>query len=195
MIKLNDIFFTFQGEGFHAGRRSLFIRMPYCNLRCTWCDTEFNTSLDYTPQLIDDFLLTEPKTKFAVITGGEPMMNRHVPEIIELLKKHDFEIACETNGTFPIYEGIHFPTVSPKQGADWFIHPQAFTVAREFKYVVDGAFSFDLLKKHNVKDGRRYSLSPEFNDRKNQIPRIENYIKENPEWRLNLQLHKYESIK
>lgn len=168
--------------------------MPFCNLDCSWCDTSYNSFYDITEETFILYANSE-KARFAVITGGEPMMNKQVPEIIRLLKLHGFEIACESNGTFPIFDGIDFPTISPKQGANWEIHPHAFTNGKEFKYVVDQHFDFNILKKHNVNDGRRYSLSPEFNDRKNQLIRIENYIKGNPAWQLNLQTHKYENIK
>ena len=123
------------------------------------------------------------------------MMNKHVPAIIKILKTLGYEIACETNGTFPVFDGIDFPTVSPKYGANWDIHPNAFTNAKEFKYVVDDQFRFATLDKHNVNDGRRYSLSPEFGDLPKQLERIMNYIKENPKWLLNLQSHKFVSIK
>lgn len=194
MLKLNDVFWTFQGEGFYAGKRALFIRMPFCNLSCSWCDTEYNSFKNWTEEDFIDYVKTE-KAKFAVITGGEPMMNKTVPRIIEILKSMDFTIACESNGTFPIFEGIDFPTISPKYGAKWEVHPHAFANAKEFKYVVDAQFNFETLERHDVNDGRRYSLSPEFNDQVVQLERITNYIKENPKWQLNLQSHKYVNIK
>jgi len=187
---INDLFWTVQGEGFHAGRRALFVRMPYCNLACSWCDTSFNS---YQKIEVDEFqkIATSESAKFAVITGGEPMMNRHTPIIVAHLKNLGFEIACETNGTFPIVPGIDYPTCSPKRDADYFIHPDALPVVKEFKYVVDEGFDFSILEKHAVDDGRRYSLSPEFGNMQASVEKIIEYIKGNPQWRLNLQTHKW----
>lgn len=194
MLKLVDVFHTFQGEGFHAGRRALFVRLPFCNLKCSWCDTEFNKYQDWHEETFKS-LAREESNRFAVITGGEPMMNKQTPRIIEILKQMGYEIACETNGTFMIFTGIDFVTVSPKRDANFDIHPNAWTNASEFKYVVDEKFDFELLKRHNTKDGRRYSLSPEFNDMKNQVERIQNFIIKNPDWKLNLQTHKFVGLK
>lgn len=208
-LRINDAFWTIQGEGANAGRRALFIRMPFCNLACTWCDTTFNSFLPWTEDEFRAFCRQEP-ARFAVLTGGEPMLNRQSPRIIALLKSEGFEIATETNGTMPIMEGIDFATVSPKRFAEgvrdpalgttgkfraYTIHPQAWTRASEFKYVVDSEFDFALLDRHNPSDGRRYSLSPEFGDFQANVARILEYVAAHPEWRISLQTHKWMDVK
>jgi 7-carboxy-7-deazaguanine synthase len=191
---INDIFHTFQGEGLNWGKRALFIRMPYCNLKCSWCDTEFNSFKRYQKfELLD--IMDSERTRFAVITGGEPMMNKQTPYVIKELKSRGFVIATETNGTYPIVDGIDFVTVSPKKDAQYKVHDDAFKKAHEFKYVVDEDFDFEILKRHNVFDGRRYSLSPEFNNFEKQVKVIQDFIIDNPHWRLNLQTHKWIGIK
>lgn len=210
-LKINDLFNTVQGEGFHAGRRALFVRMPYCNLACTWCDTSFNSYKEWS---IDEFILfaTQEQTRFAVITGGEPMMNKQTPRVIAELKRLGFEIACETNGTFRIFDGIDFVTVSPKKFSQekhqplppagngmgnypaYFVHADAMQRAHEFKYVVDADFDFEILSRHDVTDGRRYSLSPEYNDFGANVARINVFIAKNPAWRISLQTHKWMGI-
>lgn len=193
---INDIFWTFQGEGSNWGRRALFVRMPYCNLKCTWCDTEFNSFKRYSHEALQEIIQQE-KSPFAVITGGEPMMNKQTPEIVQLLKRNGFEVACETNGTFPIVAGIDFVTVSPKRDAGYKIHNDAYLLANEFKYVVDRDFDFEILKQHDVINNEHCSfrLSPEFNEMEYNLGRIEEFIKLNPAWRLNLQTHKWIGIK
>lgn len=192
-FNINDLFWTFQGEGLHAGRRALFVRMPFCNLSCSWCDTSFNTFKKVTDQELAAFATSE-KAKFAVITGGEPTMNKHTPGVIALLKQFGFEIAIETNGNFAIPDGIDFVTVSPKRDANYNVNIDAFTKASEFKYVVDEGFDFSLLSRHDVTDGRRYSLSPEFGNFQKSLARIYEFIKENPRWRISLQTHKWMQI-
>jgi 7-carboxy-7-deazaguanine synthase len=189
-LHICDLFHTFQGEGKHAGRRALFVRMPFCNLSCSWCDTKFDTYTKWTDGEFMDFA-TKESNRFAVITGGEPMMNKHTPRVIKILKRLGFYIACETNGNFAIMDGIDYPTCSPKRDANYFIHPEAYDRVKEFKYVVDKDFDFKVLERHNTSDGKRYSLSPEFGNFEESLQRIFEYIKENPEWRISLQTHKW----
>lgn len=198
-LNINNLFFTVQGEGLHSGRSALFVRMPYCNLACPWCDTEFNTHTSWTEERFRTFAISE-RTRFAVITGGEPMMNKHTPKVIEILKELGYYIACETNGNFPILEGIDFVTCSPKSdsekkfGEPYYVHPDAFDKVSEFKYVVDEGFNFSVLNRHSINDGRRYSLSPEFNKMDQSLIKIQEYIKDNPGWRISLQTHKFMKI-
>lgn len=200
-LNLNDVFWTFQGEGLHAGRRALFVRLPFCNLACDWCDTTFNTFKGWEEKDFEAFAASAAG-RFAVITGGEPMLNKHTPAVIRILTALGFEIACETNGTAPIIDGIGFPTVSPKRYSQgirhraqfemepYFIDPHAMLHAAEFKYVVDRYFDFSVLKRHDTKDGRRYSLSPEFNEFDANLHKIFSYIADHPDWRISLQTHK-----
>jgi 7-carboxy-7-deazaguanine synthase len=123
-----------------------------------------------------------------------------------LLKNEGFEIACETNGSLPIPEAIDFPTVSPKRYTqkkypEYFIHDDALSKAKEFKYVVDDEFDFKILDRHSTNDsavtahsGVRYSLTPEYSKMKEHLPRIMEFIKAHPQWQLNLQTHKWIEI-
>jgi organic radical activating enzyme len=191
LININDIFWTIQGEGENWGRRALFVRMPFCNLSCSWCDTTFNTFKKWSEDEFNKFAQQEP-CRFAVITGGEPTMNKHTPKVIELLTKLGFEIAIESNGTFPVPAGIDFITVSPKRDADYDVHPDNWYRVSEFKYVVDDGFDFKILERHtDKKTTARLTLSPEFNNFDQNVKAILEYIKENPQWRISLQTHKW----
>lgn len=197
MMKINDVFWTFQGEGYNWGRRALFVRMPFCNLKCSWCDTEYNTHQNWTKESFIKVVQSET-SRFAVITGGEPMMNKQTPEIIKILKDLNFEIACETNGTFPIFDGIDFVTVSPKRDANYFLNSDALLKCSELKMVVDEGFDFDRARYFEqlfVNKKVRLSLSPEFNNIQESFDKIQEFIKENPRWKLNLQTHKFIKIK
>lgn len=200
MIHLNDLFFTVQGEGMQIGRRALFVRMPYCDLACSFCDTQFNSHKEWSPQDFIDFAMKEP-TRFAVITGGEPSMHKHTPRVVELLSSVGFHIAIETNGHFPIPEGIQWVCCSPKRDTykdnpPYYIHREAYRKACEFKYVVDEGFDFSFLDRHNednMDEGRWpciHWLSPEHSNWKRNVDTILEYVTQNPMWRLNLQTHK-----
>lgn len=203
LLQINDLFWTVQGEGRWSGHRALFVRMPYCNYDCPWCDTEYNSFKSYTEEQFEAFALKEP-ARFAVITGGEPTLHKDTPQIIHLLKKHGFYIACETNGSAPIPEGVDFPTVSPKRFTKnkyipFYIHNDVYPRACEWKYVVDKDFDFSVLDRHKMSknfynESITFSLSPEHSDFKENTRRILDYISEHPQWKLSLQTHKWIQI-
>lgn len=204
-LQINDLFWTVQGEGRWSGHRALFVRMPYCNYDCPWCDTDYQTFTSYTE---DDFVsfCKKESARFAVITGGEPTLHKDTLRIIDLLKKNNFYIACETNGSSPIPAGIDFATVSPKKFTKnkfpaYYIHEDALSKAKEFKYVVDSDFDFNTLTKHNQDEPKHmgteqviYSLSPEFTHMQQNTKRILDFISINPKWKLSLQTHKWINI-
>lgn len=191
-LNITDVFWTFQGEGHHWGTRALFVRMPFCNLACSWCDTEFNTFKKWSEEEFKAFAQKEP-ARFAVLTGGEPMMNKHSPRVVQILKELGFYVATETNGMFPIVEGIDFVTCSPKKdkGFNYEIHPEAYPKVSEFKYVVDEGFDFAVLDRHSKDPANQsHRLSPEYGIKEKSLERIMAYIKEFPRWKINLQTHK-----
>lgn len=193
MLNINNVFWTFQGEGQQWGRRALFVRMPFCNLACSWCDTTFNSFVKWTEEDFKAFA-TQESARFAVVTGGEPMMHKHTQRVVDILKELGFYVACETNGTFAPVNGMDYITCSPKRDADYDIHKDMFDKVSEYKYVVDTGFDWKVLDKHDVNDGKFYSLSPEFGRFKESLQEIFEYIKANPKWRISLQTHKWMEV-
>lgn len=197
-LRINDLFWTLQGEGKHAGRRALFVRMPFCDLACSWCDTQFNSFKEWTELAFMRFAESE-RARFAVLTGGEPAMHKDSPRVIHLLRGMGFTVAIETNGHFKMpSDELGWITVSPKRDAGkfepYYVHPEVMEIADEFKYVVDEGFDFAVLDRHDVTLNRRYSLSPEFGGFAENVKRILDYQKENPAWLLSLQTHKWLGI-
>ena len=198
-LQLNDLFWTLQGEGHFSGRRALFIRLPFCNYDCPWCDTEYNSFKKWTEQEFVKFIDKET-SRFAVITGGEPLAHKHLPRILKILKDKGFYIACETNGSYPAPPEIDFVTVSPKPYTKkkfeaYYIHPELYDRASEWKYVVDTDFNFELLSRHaHDPEAVHRSLSPEYNNMQKNTQKIIGFIQENPQWRLSLQTHNWIDI-
>lgn len=200
VIQLNDWFWTLQGEGAFTGVRSLFIRFPYCNYDCPWCDTEYNTAKKITLLELENFIGQE-KARHAVITGGEPMMHKDLPKVLALLKSNGFYIACETNGSIPIPKEIDFVTCSPKAYTKgklepFYIHPEVRDKVSEWKYVIEDGFDFSQLKSQHPypMPNVRYTLSPEHSQMEKQVEKIIAFIKNEPHWRLGLQTHKWINI-
>ena len=116
--KVNEIFYTLQGEGAHSGIPAVFVRFSGCNLRCPWCDTEFS---DFTEMSADEIVrealsiydIPNERRKMLVLTGGEPSLQVDTP-LIDALHAAGFYICIETNGTRPLPDGIDWITCSPK---------------------------------------------------------------------------------
>ncbi|MFW6011203.1 MAG: radical SAM protein [Desulfosalsimonas sp.] len=103
-LRVNEIFFSIQGESLHAGRPCVLIRLAGCNLRCTYCDTKYAWS-EGSSMEISEIIETVKKYGFPVaeITGGEPLMQAGTPELARRLLDENIEVLIETNGTYPIY--------------------------------------------------------------------------------------------
>ena len=112
-MRINEIFYSLQGEGFLAGIPSMFVRLAGCSLRCRWCDTKYawdetagmHYSIAKVIQTVQQARLrSRPGSyppsagKFVVITGGEPMINTDLPELVQKLKTCDKHITIETAG-------------------------------------------------------------------------------------------------
>ena len=98
---INEIFYSLQGEGFLAGVPSVFVRLAGCPLRCRWCDTkyawDYEAGNDYSIEKILQTVQQWP-CKFVVITGGEPMINSDLPQLVRKLKALGKHITIETAG-------------------------------------------------------------------------------------------------
>ena len=118
MYRVNEIFYTLQGEGAHAGIPAVFVRLSGCNLRCPWCDTEFKEYREMSAAAIvaevqDLYDIPNERRKMVVLTGGEPSLQVDTA-LINALHEAGFYICIETNGTRPLPEGIDWITCSPK---------------------------------------------------------------------------------
>jgi len=98
---INEIFYSLQGEGFLAGIPSVFVRLAGCPLRCKWCDTKYawdeKSGTDYGINEIVE-AVNRADGRFIVITGGEPMINSDLPQLLRKLKALGKHITVETAG-------------------------------------------------------------------------------------------------
>ena len=100
-MHVNEIFHSLQGEGFLAGVPSVFVRIAGCPLRCRWCDTKYALSMEAGRQYsVDEIISTVNKwpCRFIVITGGEPMVDPDLPQLVKELRTADRHITIETAG-------------------------------------------------------------------------------------------------
>jgi 7-carboxy-7-deazaguanine synthase len=104
-MKINEIFFSVQGEGLCSGLPTIFIRTTGCNLRCSYCDTKY-AYCEGKETSIDDILseISKFDCNRICITGGEPLMQQNLIELLQRLKK--YSVSIETNGSLSI---AHLP--------------------------------------------------------------------------------------
>ena len=213
MRRINDIFYSLQGEGHNTGRAAVFVRFAGCNLRCPFCDTEFDTFREMTEDEIVAEIAQYP-ARFVVLTGGEPTLQ--VDEaFIDLLHQHGFEVAMESNGTRPAPQNLDWLTVSPKvSGEGWLVKGEG-RMPNELKIVYDEKTDpesylpspFTLHPSPTTHHPTPITQHPtpilylqpcdtgdaEHNTR--IIQQCIDYIKEHPQWRLSLQIHKLANFK
>ena len=207
MYSVKEIYYTLQGEGFHTGRPAVFLRFAGCNLWsgreedrdtaiCDFCDTDFvgtdgpgGAKFDTADALATAVTsewrhqASDDGAPFAVLTGGEPLLQLDAPLIAALHDRH-FEIAVETNGTIPAPDDIDWVCVSPKTRADFLqrsgdelkvVYPQSGMDVATFAQL---AFTHFFLQPM---DGPNIVLNTEL---------VAEYCETHPQWKVSLQTHK-----
>ena len=211
MYKVNDIFSSLQGEGHHTGRAATFVRFAGCNLRCSFCDTDFTHYREMSAEEIVKSV-KQYTTRFVVLTGGEPSLQVD-DTLVTALHEAGFYIAVETNGTRLLPEGIDWVTVSPKQPLTTTPLPQIESGrVNEIKVVLYGTANDILLSVEHLEKEAEYTRDSFHNlpspllflqpcdvgdaQRNAEITRqcIE-YIMQHPCWQLSLQTHKLANFK
>jgi len=200
--RINEIFLTEQGEGFHAGMKAVFVRFTGCNLRCRIepgplspggfdCDTEFESGRSLTAmQIIESIQWEARKTTFSVVlTGGEPGLQIDADLITEM-KAAGLWIAIETNGSIELPPGLDWITVSPKVAE----HAIRQLTASEVKYV--RGYGQGVPKTRVV--ASHYFLSPAFEGisvPSRTLKWVEQLCQNNPPWSISLQQHKLAGLR
>ena len=113
--RVNEIFYSVQGEGEFAGTPAVFVRFSGCNLNCPWCDTDHSHGGEMTRDELETAvrkLLADRDGAIVVLTGGEPSLQLHDDE--PLFQGFTRFVCIETNGTQPVPDWVDWVTVSPK---------------------------------------------------------------------------------
>jgi len=102
-MKVNEIFYSIQGEGILVGVPSIFLRLSGCNLRCSFCDTKYSyiQGKEMSIQAILDKIMKFGCTNIC-ITGGEPLFQKNAVKLIETLLQKNYKLCLETNGSISI---------------------------------------------------------------------------------------------
>lgn len=191
-----ESFYTIQGEGHFQGHAAYFIRLGGCDVGCVWCDVKESWPLDTHPkvsiqQLIHD--VQQTPCKIVVITGGEPLMHDLNP-LTKALQNAGYRTHIETSGVGEITGSWDWVCFSPKKFKD--PNPAIYPLVNELKIVVFNKSDFKWAETF-VKDmptNCRLLLQPEWSKKDIINPLIVDFVKQNPQWNISIQTHKYLQI-
>jgi 7-carboxy-7-deazaguanine synthase len=192
-LPLVEEFFTLQGEGYHTGKAAYFIRLGGCDVGCNWCDSRFSWNPRLHPLVESETIIdhaVKSGTDSVVVTGGEPL-KWNLDYLCRGLKNVNIKTYIETSGTFALSGKWDWICLSPKIN----MPPvdELFDVADELKVIIqdESDLVWAEICSKKVRSNCLLYLQPEWSRSEIIVPRIIEYIKRNPVWRLSLQVHKY----
>lgn len=189
--RVNEIFYSLQGEGARTGSANVFVRFAGCNLACNVdehgfdCDTNFSGGLDYTADVLVDAIKHADKynCKSIIWTGGEPSLQL-TSELLQALP--EYYHCVETNGTKQLPSEVNWISCSPKSAE----HTLRVGDVDELRYVIAPNMA---IPKPKLKADHHY-LSPAFEPSETLTAEAFKWVnklcKEHPKWKMSLQTHK-----
>jgi organic radical activating enzyme len=196
MLPVMEEFYSLQGEGYNTGQAAYFIRIGGCDVGCQWCDVKESWNAKIHP-LKDVAEVVERAAVFpgkaVVLTGGEPGMYQ-LDELCKGLREKDLSIFLETSGAYPLSGSFDWICLSPKKNNP--PRKSVYTKADELKVIIseEEDFAWAEEQEKKVRPECILYLQPEWSNSKEMMPRIVDYIMENPQWQISLQSHKYMHI-
>ena len=179
----------------------MFVRFSGCNLRCPFCDTEFDSFQEMTADEVIS-VIGKYTSRFVVLTGGEPTLQ--VDEaFVDLLHRHGYEVAMESNGMRSAPPNIDWLTISPKVPKEQVLWSREkkksdAKLPDEWKVIFDGQcnpedFIYPFASCPSPHAPLLYLQPCDTGDEERNVAitaACVDYIKRHPEWRLSLQTHK-----
>jgi 7-carboxy-7-deazaguanine synthase len=195
-LPVMEHFYTIQGEGYHQGRAAYFIRLGGCDVGCVWCDVKDSWDAEKHPEFKVESLklkVLETPAEMVVITGGEPLMH-NLDELTATLQSSGLKTNIETSGAHPLSGSWDWICLSPKKFKAPL--PEIMPLANELKVVVFNQSDLDWAEQYAalVSADCKLYLQPEWEKAAAVTPMIIEYIKQNPQWELSLQIHKYINV-
>jgi 7-carboxy-7-deazaguanine synthase len=151
-MKINEIFYSIQGESSFMGLPCVFIRLTGCNLRCRYCDTEYAFNEGAEMSIVEIMKAIEKyPARLALVTGGEPMLQLPVHELMEDLLENGYTVLVETGGQISLKDvdpRVHkiMDFKCPSSGMEehnCYDNVQFLTQNDEVKFVVADKYDFD----------------------------------------------------
>lgn len=203
MIKLIEIFCSIQGESSYTGYPCIFIRLAECNLRCNYCDTQYSYTANFSmniESILDEIRKYHP-VKLVEITGGEPLLQAEITDLVASLLENKYEVLLETNGSLPldnidqrVHKIIDVKTIkSGSENSFCMSNLDCMTERDELKFVISDYADYVWSKEfifENKLLGRNILFSPVF-DRIAPDILVSWIVEDRLNVRFQLQIHKY----
>jgi len=203
-LKVNEIFYSIQGESSYAGRPCVFVRLTGCNLRCSYCDTQYAYEEGEVLEIVEIIdRVASYNCRLVEVTGGEPLIQTETPALISRLLDEGYEVLLETNGSQDIRQvdvrcvkivDIKCPSSAGADKND-FKNLNRLSDKDEIKFVIGDKGDYEYAKeklallKSNPQTTQTVHFSPVFG--KLEPKDLAEWIKEDRlDVRLHLQLHK-----
>jgi 7-carboxy-7-deazaguanine synthase len=203
MLKVNELYYSIQGESTNAGLMCVFIRLTGCNLRCAYCDTEY-AFYEGKERSVEDIVeeVRKYNCKLVELTGGEPLMQDESITLIQKLLDEDFDVMLETAGNMPIKDvdervKIIMDLKCPSSGMmnkNLYENIDHLKKDDEVKFVIGNREDYDWMKEIIVKYHlqNKCTLLASVVFRKLEPLTLVNWILEDKlEVRFQLQMHKF----
>ncbi len=195
-LPLMEAFYTIQGEGYNTGKAAFFIRIGGCDVGCHWCDVKESWDAAIYPLTSSHEIVARARkytAKAVVITGGEPSMYP-LDYLTDQLRSEKIKTFVETSGAYPLSGYWDWVCLSPKKSLPP-LH-ENYHLAHELKVIVYNKHDFIWANENALKVSPNCCLylQPEWSKSKEITPLIIDYVKENPQWNISLQTHKFLNI-
>jgi len=202
-LKVNEIFYSIQGETTTAGFPSLFVRLTGCNLHCKYCDTEYarnSGKILSIPKILQE-IKKYPQVNHITLTGGEPLLQKNSIKLIDEIINMGLNIQIETNGSINLKDVnkkarkiIDIKTPASGEGESFLLENINYaTKIDEYKFVIsdmtDYKFTINFIKQNLIETPAIINLSPE-EKKMSPLKLSELILRDKLPVRLNLQLHK-----
>ena len=189
-------FYSIQGEGLHTGTPAYFIRIGGCDVGCNWCDAKFTWNANtFPPVYVDDIIknIIECNAKAVVVTGGEPSLY-NLDYFTQKAKENNIKTFIETSGIKKLTGKWDWICLSPKKQSP--PNKNIYKVADELKIIVQDESHFKWAEENakKVNPDCHLFLQPEWSQTQIILPKIVDYVKNDPKWKISLQSHKYMKI-
>lgn len=202
-LKINEIFYSIQGESTYAGLPCVFIRLTYCNLRCTYCDTEY--AFYEGKDMSFDEILNEIKKyncNLVEVTGGEPLLQEGAFELLTILCDQGYKVLLETSGSISIENVDKRVTIimdlktpsSKMMKKNIYSNIDFLKPDDEIKFVIgnreDYEWAKEIIEKYDLKSKCKILMGCVFGELSN-LDLVTWILEDNLPVRFQMQLHKY----
>ena len=203
MLKINEIYYSIQGEGTKAGLPCVFVRLTFCNLRCTYCDTEY-AFYEGKDLSIGDIIqeVRAYNCSLVELTGGEPLFQEESFALMKQLADCGFKVLLETGGSLPIKNidpmvKIIMDLKTPSSGMskkNMYENISCLKKGDEVKFVIgsreDYLWSKDIIKKYDLDNKTEILFSVVFG-KLLPVELVSWILEDKLNVRFQLQLHKF----